>query len=215
MRSVITAMLAFVLITTTTNCASDQKLMIENKLAGPNYATTNSATIVFQDKRKAVVSGAEKSSLFGYNNSSKNNKKIETRSGKPFADEFASAVKSSYNKTGSSAKTLFVNSTISIDSILQIFVTGNTLRLMLFTIYDWESRALPLFSKIRYEVIYNLELKVYNKNCDLLGTNRVNDVFSVEEEAAASIKKLRIISEDVFKEQVRLLFSKTAIRKNL
>jgi hypothetical protein len=215
MKKDIAALLAFVVVITATNCTGGHKLSFGPNPDGPNYATINSATIVFQDKRKKILSAEEKSSFYGYNNTSRTIKKMETRNDKPLADEFAGHVKTSYNRTGSSANTTFVNSDTKTDSILEIFVVGNKLRLLLFTIKEWECKALPLYSRTRYEVVYSLELKVYNKNCDLLTTNAINNVFAAEEEASFSNKKMRLIAENVFKEQVRLLFSKTSVRQNL
>ncbi len=81
--------------------------------------------------------------------------------------------------------------------------------------HKWESRAFPLFSSIRYEQTYHLELNVYDKNGTLLANATTLDVVVNEGGLATSIKKMQSIAGTVFKEQILLLFNNEAVKKSL
>jgi hypothetical protein len=188
----------------------------ENKAMDLGFSPSKTAAIVFQDKREEVLTGKEKPSFCGHSNSSMQiSYNIQTNSGKPLADEFAFSVTSSYNKSNVFASALLVNMNTSADSAQQVFKAGNTERLLYFTIYKWESRAMPLVINIRYEVICKLELKLYDKRGELLASNTVQDIVVKEQGAATSMKKMQEMADDVFSKQVRLLLSKEEVRKNL
>lgn len=198
------------------SCAVGRKMSFTNKEADPGYTTSKSTVVIFQDKRVEVLSGKEKPTFCGHSNSTGQiSYNIQTESGKPLADEFAESVTAAYNKAGGSAATLLVNMNTSLDSIMETFKAGTKDRLLYFTIDKWESRATPLFSSIRYEVIYELELNVYNPAGTLLSSNKTQNIVVKEEGVATSMKKMQAIADDTFKEQVRVLFSGDAVKKSL
>lgn len=198
------------------SCAVGRKMSFTNKEADPGYSTSKNAMVIFQDKRVEVLSGKEKPTFCGHSNSTGQiSYNIQTESGKPLADEFAESVTAAYNKAGGAATTVLVNMNTSRDSIMQVFKSGSKERLLYFTIHKWESRATPLFSSIRYEVIYELELNVYNTTGTLLASNTTQNIVVKEEGAATSMKKMQAMADDTFKEQVRVLYSSDAVKKSL
>jgi len=198
------------------SCAVGRKMSFTNKEADPGYTTSKSATVIFQDKRAEVLAGKEKTTFCGHSNSTGQiSYNIQTESGNPLADEFAGSVTAAYNKAGGTATTILVNMNTSSDSIIQVFKAGTKDRLLYFTIDKWESRATPLFSSIRYEVIYELELNVYNPAGTLLASNKTQNIVVKEEGVATSMKKMQAMADDTFKEQVRVLFSSNAVKKSL
>ena len=208
--------IAFVVMAGAGSCVVGQKLSFENKDAGPGYSVTKTATIVFQDQRSEVLSGKEKPSFCGHSNSSAQiSYNIQTESGKPLADEFARSVSNAYGNAGANAGMLIVNMNTKPDSVLQVFNAGDKERLLFFTIRKWESRATPLFSSIRYEVIYYLELNVFNKQGELLASATTQDIVVKEQGAATSMKQMQAMADEVFKEQVKKLLSKEDVKKFL
>ena len=131
------------------------------------------------------------------------------------ADEFALAVSNAYRSAGANAGMLIVNMNTKPDSVLQVFNAGDKERLLFFTIRKWESRATRLFSSIRYEVIYNLELHVFNKQGELLASATTQDIVVKEQGAATSMKQMQAMADEVFKEEVKKLLGKEAIKKFL
>jgi hypothetical protein len=208
--------LAIALAAGASSCAVGRKMSFENKEADPGYSTTKSATIIFQDKRVEVLSGKEKPTFCGHSNSTGQiSYNIQTQSGRPLADEFAESVTTSYNKAGGAGTAMLVNMNTSRDSIMQAFKNGNKDRLLFFSMHKWESRATPLFSSIRYEMIYELELNVYNSNGELLASGSTSNIVVKEQGAATSMKKMQEMADDTFKEQIRVLFSSDAVKKSL
>ncbi len=198
------------------SCAVGRKMSFENKEAGPGYPTTKTAIIVFQEKRAEVLAGREKPTFCGHSNSTAQiSYNTQTESGKPLADEFTEAVTTAYNKSGGSASMVMVNMNTSVVSFMQVFKNSNKDRLLYFSILKWESRATPLFSSIRNEVIYQLELNVYNPNGDQLATNSTQNIVVKEEGVATSMKKMQAMADDTFKDQIRNLFSSESVKKSL
>ncbi len=209
-------LLATAVAVVSSSCSVGRKLSFENTSAGPGYQTSRTALVVFQDRRPDVLSGKEKPSFCGHNNSTVQiSYNIQTENGNPLADEFATAVSNAYNKSGASANVLKVNMNAEADSILQSFRSGSADRLLFFTINKWESRAAPTFTTIRYEVIYQLVLNVYGKGGELLATNSTQDIVSKEEGIATSMKKMQEMADNVFREQVTFLFNSGVVKNSL
>jgi hypothetical protein len=216
MKKDLTLILAFALIAGASSCVVGRKLSFENKEADPGFSTIKTAAVIFQDKRVDVLSGREKPSLCGYSKSTAQiSFNIQTQSGKPLADEFAESVSTSYSKAGADAAAIFVNMNNTRDSIMQAFKTAGRDRLLYFTIHKWESRATPLFSTIHYEVVYQLELNVYNNNGELLASNSTEGIVEKKEGAATSMRKMQSMADDTFNEHVRYLFSSEAVKNSL
>ena len=216
MKTAFYSALMFACIATMASCAVGRKLSFENKEADPGYSTSKSAIIIFQEKRVEVLAGKEKPTFCGHSNSTGQiSYNIQTQSGRPLADEFAESVTASYIKAGGTGMVMLVNMNTSRDSIMQAFKAANHDRLLYFSMHKWESRATPLFSTIRYEVIYQLELNVYDNSGKLLASNSTSNVVEHEQGAATSMKRMQAMADDTFKEQVRFLFSSDDVKKSL
>lgn len=209
-------LLAFAIMAGVSSCAVGRKLSFENKDLAPGFTTTKTATVVFQDQRPDVLAGKEKPSFCGHSNSSAQiSYNIQTESGKPLADEFAGSMVASYNRAGAAADRLTADLTTQKEEIIRQFQAGNKERLLFFTIHKWESRATPLFSKIRYEVIYNLELNVYSKAGELLASASTQDILVDEHGAATSMKQMQEMADDVLKQQVAKMLNKEGVKQSL
>jgi hypothetical protein len=207
---------AVAIIVLFTSCAAGRKMSYENKEAATAYTVTKTAVVVFQDKREAVLAGKEKPSFCGHSNSTLQiGYNIQTNSGRPLADEFAESVSKGYSNKGAATTSLLVNMHTALDSVMSVFKADGKERLIFFTMHKWESKATPLFSSIRYEQIYDLELNVYDKNGTLMANAATHDVVVNEGGLATSIKKMQSIADTVFKEQVLLLFNNEAVKKSL
>ena len=191
-------------------------MSFEKTQTGLDYVPAKTALIVFQDNREQVLSGIWKPSLCGHNQSTVQiSYEILTQSGNPLADEFAESVSKAYTKLGSPSSALFVKMDAKFDSILRIFRAGTQERMLFFLIRKWESRGTPLWATIRYELFYDLELTVYDRNGDSLASSRVQNVVTKEEGSATSMKKMQEMADSTFKLQIRALFDHPDIKKSL
>jgi hypothetical protein len=214
-RSLFTLSMVSIMITLS-SCAVGRKMSFTNEQTEPEYKITYPVMIVFQDKRAEVLSGKWKPSLCGHNNSTiQISYEILTNSGKPLASEFAESVNAALIKMGSNSSTLNVSPHTDMDSILQTFKEANKDRFLFFTIYKWESRGTPLFSTIRYEVIYSLKLAVFNHAGDLLAADSTGNIVTKEQGSATSMKKMQEMADSTFREQIVTLYNNEMIKKSL
>ena len=210
--------MAMTVMITTSGCAVGRKMSFENKQAGPDYSTSKSATIIFQDQRPNVLSGKSKPSLCGHMKSTAGiSYNVQTKEGKPLADELAASVSSSYSKAGAPATPGTADPNASTESVVNAFKNdGSKDRLLLFYIQDWDMRAVPRFSTIKYEAICSLALKVYDKSGNLLAEETIHDDTSNEEgTATATLRELQATADAELNKQVIALFNKESIRPNL
>jgi hypothetical protein len=198
------------------SCAVGRKMSFTSEQAEPRYKMTYPVIVVFQDKRDEVIFGKWKPSLCGHNNSTfQISYEILTNSGKPLASEFAESVNAALIKMGSNSGVLNISPHTAIDSVLQAFKETNKDRLLFFTIYKWESRSTPLFSTIRYEVIYSLKLAVFNHAGELLAADSAHNTVTKEQGSATSMKKMQEMADTVFRNQVIALYNNEAVKKSL
>jgi hypothetical protein len=211
-------LMAMTVMITASGCVVGRKMTFENKQAGPEYQTTQTALIVFQDQRPNVLSGKSKSSLCGHMKSTAGiSYNVQTKEGKPLADEFAASVSSSYSKAGAAAIPGAASPNANADSVIGAFKNnGSKDRLLLFYIQDWDARAIPRFSTIRYETVCSLSLQVYDKSGNLLASESIHDMSSDEEgSAAATLSELQFKADQELNKQVTALFNRETIRPNL
>lgn len=210
------ALVAVAMLTTLLGCAFGRKLSFENKQAGPDYNTSKSAAIVFIDRRPNVLSGKSKPGLCGHIKSTAQiSYNVRTEDGKPLAEDFTQSVSSSYRKTGATATALDPGTAASRETAVAAFKQDGKDRLLLFFIRDWDARGVPKFSTIRYEVICDFVLQVYDKNGDLLASDSTHDLLVREQGSAVSVKQLQAIADEEFGKQVNILFNKEAIKNSL
>jgi hypothetical protein len=216
MKRILLKMFTISILAGMVSCAVGRKMTFTNEQAEPGYKITYPVMVVFQDKRNEVLSGKWKPSLCGHNNSTVQiSYEILTNSGKPLAYEFAESVNAALIKMGSNSSALNVTPHTAMDSILQAFKETNKDRLLFFTIYKWESRGTPLFSTIRYEVIYSLKLAVFNHEGELLAADSTSNTVTKEQGAATSMKKMQEMADTVFRNQVIGLYNNEAVKKSL
>jgi hypothetical protein len=209
--------LAFIAtITILSGCAVGRKLSFENKQTGPDFTTTKSASIAFRDERPSVLAGKSKPSLCGHINSTLQiSYNVQTANGKPLAEEFAQSVTVSYNKAGAPANTLIAGSNINQEALIAAFKKENKDRLLIFSIKDWDAKGVPRFSTIRYEVICEFVLQVYDKDGNLLVSDSTHDWLEREEGSSVTVKRLQGFADEELNKQVTALFNKEAIKNSL
>ena len=85
-------------IITFTSCAVNRKMVFENKKVEIDNNFNKKINVVFQDSRNYVLSGKEKETFCGHMNSSAQIQyNIQTKSGKPLADELSLFFTNTYN----------------------------------------------------------------------------------------------------------------------
>ncbi|MFM2206897.1 MAG: hypothetical protein RL213_872 [Bacteroidota bacterium] len=176
----------------------------------------HSLSVVFQDHRSAVISGDEKPTFCGHMYSTAQIAyNIQTTDNLPLAEEFASALSESLKGKGFDAGYFTADPVWPADSVLKHFVAGEKQRLLFFTIQEWESRSVPQFSTIRYEVHYSLSLDVYDRNGSLLCNAKRSGTVEKQEGAMGSLRTLQLYSETVLKENIQQLLDEANIRRSL
>jgi hypothetical protein len=205
----LTAMLA--------SCAVGRKMSYENKEVKPGYTTNKTLQVGFQENREAVLSGKEKPSFVGHLNSTAQiDYNMQTESGKPLVDEFTGSVAGSLTKLGVQATPVYIPLRKPADSVIAQFTASGRDRLLLFTVSQWESRGIPKFTTILYQVRYAIDVKVYDASGKQLAAAEVHDLFEKEDsDLGTSLKKLQALSEEIFREQMRILFNKEDVKAAL
>ncbi len=195
------------------SCAVNRHLNFSGKAAGPGYLTGKPAWIAVQDKRTAVLNGKEKTSWCGHNYSmAQISYNIQTNNGRALADEFAELIARSYSMQGASAHVLYVYPEQSTDSLLHAYQAAGNGLLLLLEIREWESKATPGFSTIRYEQLYDLKLTALDENGQSLASGEVHGTYSEKEGAITNMAHLQEIADHVLRSQVEALFNEASIR---
>lgn len=217
MKKYITGMALITAIVIAAGCTVGRKMSYENKQIDAGYASYKTMAVVFHDQRKEVLNGREKPTFCGHTNSGMQIAyNIQTATGKPLAEEFTDAVTSSLSKKSIHTEPILINHLSPSDSAMTVFKNGGMERLLLFSINEWESVAQPKFSTILYEVFYNFDLKVYDKEGNILSSGNVHDVWRKEDASlASSMKRLQQYSDSVFVNQMRNLLLAESVKASL
>ncbi len=197
-------------------CAVGRKMNYTIKEVKPDYTVSKNILTLFQDKRPEVLDGTEKPSWCGHTYSTLQiSYNIQTKSGKPLAEEFTASMENSFIKQGIKVIGLPVNMNTSLDSIQQVFGSSKMDRLVLFTLNKWESSAIPRFSDIHYELDFNIDLEVYDQAGIIMAKTNVHDNVSKNQDIAVSLKRLQEMADEVFIIQVRNLLNDDAVKSSL
>jgi hypothetical protein len=217
MKTIFNLLSGVALVAMFASCTVGRKMSYENKEVTPGYTTTKTLQVGFLENREAVLSGKEKPSFCGHLNSTAQiDYNMQTESGKPLVDEFTGSVAGSLTKLGVQATPVIIPLRRPVDSVIVAFSASGRDRLLLFTLNQWESRGIPKFTTILYQVRYAIEVNVYDQSGKLMATAEVHDVFEKEDsDLATSVKKLQTLSEDIFREQMRILFNKENVKASL
>ena len=217
MKTISNLLVGIALVVLFASCAVGRKMSYENKEVKPGYTTTKTLQVGFMENREVVLSGKEKPSFCGHLSSTVQIEyNMQTESGKPLVDEFTGSVAGSLTKQGVQATPVYIPLRRPADSVIALFTASGRDRLLMFKVSQWESRATPKFSSIFYQVRYSIEVKVYDQTGKLLATEEVRDAFENEEpDLATSVKKLQAVSDEVFREQIRVLFNKENVKAAL
>jgi hypothetical protein len=209
-------LLLLLTIITFSGCTVSRKLSFEDKQAGPDYNMSKTAAVAFIDQRPNVLSGRSKPSLCGHIKSTVQiSYNVQTKDAIPLSDEFAQSVSNSYSKAGEAATAINVGTLASQETVIAAFKKDSKDRLLLFSIKEWDARGTPGFSTIRYEIICEFVLQVYNKNGELLASDSTHDMLAREQGVAVSVKQLQAIADEELGKQINILFNKEAIRNSL
>jgi hypothetical protein len=217
MKNIFKNTIIIVLLLIFQSCVIGRKMSFEKKQVTTDYPITKSLAIGFQENRNEVLSGQQKSSFcgkmmstaqIGYN--------MQTESGKALMEEFTSSVAHSLQQRGVIASELPTAWTMNTDSLINLFQQGDKERLVLFTVNKWESRGQPLFSSIRYEVDYNIDLIIYDRSGRPLVSKNTHDHIKEEKsDIATNLKYLQKMSDDVFESQMKALLNNPDVKDKL
>ncbi len=205
--------LFLLMVITFSSCAVNRKMMFENKKVPIETNFSKKINVVFQDNRKDVLSGKEKVTFCGHMNSSVQIQyNIQTKSGKPLADELSLFFTNSYNSNKDLATPIFVAPSNKKDSIINNLKNSNTEFIIYVSIFDWETRATPLFSSIRYEMIHKLHFEIYNKNGNKITEYTAQDATTEKKGLAGSLKVMQTTADDAFKKEVKRFFDLPSVK---
>jgi hypothetical protein len=213
MRKLIPLLILLIL----TGCAPGRKMSFDNKNIEPDYSTARSMIVGFQDNRTYVLERKQKPDFCGqYKSTMQIPYNIQTKSGKPLAEEFTNAVVSSLGKIGVKAQPMTIEFNMQQDSILARFNRTEAERLVYFNVKQWESNMTPRVVDIRYDVTWELIVSVYERSGNLLATKSVTDRFTTDESQAAGSKNfLQQTAVETFAAQVKALLNDPAVKASL
>jgi hypothetical protein len=199
------------------NCTVGRKMGFENKEVAPEWKSPRTVVISFVDKRDEVVSGKEKPTFCGHLRSSAQiGYNMQTSSGKPLAEDFTQSVTQSLDKKGNNVVAQLLPVNTSTESALRQFANHKRDRFLIFSINKWEASATPRFTTITYEVIYNLDLKVYDSTGTLLAGSEEHDITKKEEgDLGTSVARLQSIADEVFISKIKALLNAPAVKATL
>ena len=178
----------------------------------------------FYDNRALVKKGQLPPSVCGDFTYSVKNYRIETKSGKPLAEEFTFAVTESLRKNGVDAEPLYIPPGAIPDSAIRAFMSGGRERLLFFLVNEWASSWHPSSVSAIYEVRYDIESRVFDQSGRLLASAFVRDVKKHEHtdigtvmllQPPWSIRRMQEFSDSMFRVQIRALFNDENIRSSL
>jgi hypothetical protein len=182
----------------------------------PSFNPAQTMAVAFQDQRPAVLEGLEKQTFCGHLNSTAQiSYNVQTEDGLPLAQEFAEALSKSMQTSGYSVMAVTTQPAWPADSVMAKFNATDKQRLLYFTIRKWESRSTPLFSTIRYEVLYDLGLEVYDRSGAVLSTTSRNGVKEKEEGMAGSVRRMQLFSDEALKSVLQSMMDDAGIRQSL
>lgn len=203
-------------IITFTSCAVNRKMVFENKKVEIDNNFNKKINVVFQDSRNYVLSGKEKVTFCGHMNSSAQIQyNIQTKSGKPLADELSLFFTNTYNSNKDLATPIFVAPSNKKDSIINNLKNSNSEFMIYVSIYDWETRATPLFTSIRYEMIHKLHFEIYNKNGDKITEYNAQDATKEKKGLAGSLKSMQITADNTIKNEVKRFLELPSVKNIL
>lgn len=203
-------------IITFSSCAVNRKMVFENKKVEIDNNFNKKINVVFQDSRNYVLSGKEKETFCGHMNSTAQIQyNIQTKSGKPLADELSLFFTNTYNSNKDLATPIFVAPSNKKDSIINNLKNSNSEFMIYVSIYDWETRATPLFTSIRYEMIHKLHFEIYNKNGDKITEYNAQDATTEKKGLAGSLKSMQITADNTIKNEVKRFLELPSVKNIL
>lgn len=200
-----------------TSCSVNRKMNFENKTVNTGYTQAKPMSVGFIDLRADVLSGKAKPSYCGKMMSTAHIPyPMETEGNKPLAAEFAQSVSGSLQKAGINAATAVMPSGSAVDSARVNELIGDKDRLVLVYINRWESVLEPLFSTIRYEVNYDLDMTVYDAKGIALARKNMHEMVREEpSQLVGSLKYMQEMSDRVFTDVMKQMFTSPGIRSAL
>jgi hypothetical protein len=205
------------LVVVLAGCAFGKKMTFESKEIDAGNTVYKPVAVVFHDQRPEVLAGREKPSYCGHSNSTGQiGYNIQTASGKPLASEFTNALVASLVKRQITAEALMMPHSQPADSVLLAFKNGKMERLLFFTIALWDATMRPKFSTVEYQVVYDLDLKVYNREGAMLANSHTKDFWRVEDpDLATSNNKLQRYADSVFVKEIRSLLRDPKVQESV
>lgn len=198
------------------SCAVNRHLNFSGRIAGPGYPVGKGVQVAVVDNRTAVLNGKEKATWCGHTYSlAQIAYNIQTKTGRPVADEFADAIVTAYTSKGAHAKAVYALPGMAADSLVRSQQPVPASLWLLFDLRAWESKAVPGFSTIRYEHFYDIRLTVLDPAGKQLGSSEVHGQFSKEGGAVTSIATMQEMADALLGEQVAALFDAASVRNLL
>lgn len=217
MKKTYTILIWAMIAAATSSCAISKGLNFENKTISTGYTEAREMAIVFQDFRPYVITGKVNptycGTIFSANHTGYS---IHTQSGHPLWEDFTKSVISSLQQAGIKATEAKISDKITPDSLPVTEIKSDKDRLVMVYFIAWESVMDPQIVTVRYKVNYDFTMSVYDRNGNVMARNHVRDLVNEEhKELAGTVKELQELSDRVFADAMKRLFSSTEIRSAL
>jgi hypothetical protein len=199
------------------SCTVNRKVAYHTVKTDIAASPAQSYTIATHDQRLPVTDQSQKETLVGYFRSTVAIAyPISTQSGNNFSDDFSLIIKNSMNVAGGKAQILTTRYNESKDIILKKMNITQSDRLILFTVNNWLTDSKPIGMEYGTEVIWDMTVEIFNKNGELLATNKTAGFDpKLDLSAAGSVKKIQKIVDVKLKEKIDILMNTPEIQKAL
>jgi hypothetical protein len=215
MKNYLKIILIFFLVAFVANCKPIGKIESNICIIDSSFTTSKTIMVGFKDNRIMVIDGSQKPAFVGYGISMVGiHWPVDTKSGKAITDLFADSLVDAMRKTGIKASQVYLRHNVNRDSAMKIFTASGKDRFTLVKVKEWTGYAKGQDVMV-YEVKYDLGLEVFNYAGKLLVTNDVSGKSEVRGGAVGNMDHMIALSNETFRQQMRLLFLNDSVKAAL
>ena len=198
--------------------AEDRTMSFDNLDIGLPYSGNTKVAVLVHDQRAKVKSGEEKPTFVGHFRRGRVDisRRLDTRSGRPLAEDFAKSISISLRTRGFASGPLFVSHTDPPQHVMGLARGNGSLVSLVFVINEWESQTNPgveTTTSAQTLVKYDVSLYVVDAHGRSLAAARQ---FRTEQTVASGdsmrlIEKEMLGVQDIFQSRFRQLLVDPAV----
>ncbi|MBN1415174.1 MAG: hypothetical protein JW973_08755 [Bacteroidales bacterium] len=169
------------------------------------------------DKREVITLKRQEPDFVGYLRSATGIAyPIWTASGNTFADDVTFTISNAIQEPGAKVTQVSTSFSMNAEEVIEKLKATNADKLILVIIDEWRSDTRPYHLKVATEMLWNLNLKVFDSTGTLKAENKAEGRDGgIDPSATSSTNKIKPITDRYYKEKMEMLFSGAGIVENL